>query len=136
MENIHEVLFAIVNLYVKSETAGSVPPAILDHIGKFMETLHQIYTFIEMQQEGNKIKQLFQNNETKKLLKECQEGLAQAKEFFGIQTQAQTLNDIRHFKDIADVMHKKLIELIETLSDSVTMSERSSVYLGSNESKN
>ncbi|KAF8138007.1 hypothetical protein K438DRAFT_1947057 [Mycena galopus ATCC 62051] len=135
MENIHEVLLAIVNLYVKSETAGSVPAAILDNIGKFMETLHQIYTFIEMQQEGNKIKQLFQNNETKKLLKECQEGLAQAKESFGIQTQAQTLNDIRHFKDTADVMHKNLIDLIETLSDSVTMSERSSVYLGSNESK-
>ncbi|KAF8156160.1 hypothetical protein K438DRAFT_1777586 [Mycena galopus ATCC 62051] len=126
MENIHEILLAIVNLYVKSETAGSVPLVILDNIGKFMETLHKIYTFIEMQQEGNKIKQLLQNNETKKLLKEWQEGLAQAKEFFGIQTQAQTLSDIRHFKDTADVMHKKLIELIETLSDSVTMSERSS----------
>jgi hypothetical protein len=37
MENIHQVLYAIVNLHIKSETAGSLHPAVLDHIGKFME---------------------------------------------------------------------------------------------------
>jgi hypothetical protein len=37
MENIHQVLYAIINLYIRSETAGSLPPAMLDNIGKFTE---------------------------------------------------------------------------------------------------
>jgi hypothetical protein len=37
MEDIYQVLFAIVNLHLKSETAGSLPPSMLDHIGKFTE---------------------------------------------------------------------------------------------------
>jgi hypothetical protein len=35
MENIHRVLYAIVNLYIRSETAGSLPPSVLDRIGSF-----------------------------------------------------------------------------------------------------
>lgn len=37
MENIHQILYAIVNLHVKSETVGSLPPLMVDHIGKFIE---------------------------------------------------------------------------------------------------
>jgi hypothetical protein len=37
MENIHPVLYAIISLYLKSETGGSLAPALLDNIGKFME---------------------------------------------------------------------------------------------------
>jgi hypothetical protein len=37
MENVHEVLYTIINLYLKSETVGSLPPAMVDNIGKFME---------------------------------------------------------------------------------------------------
>jgi hypothetical protein len=37
MENIHQVLYAIVDLHIKSETAGSLHPSILDHIGQFTE---------------------------------------------------------------------------------------------------
>ncbi|KAJ7678445.1 hypothetical protein B0H14DRAFT_2655913 [Mycena olivaceomarginata] len=36
-ENIHQVLFAIINLQLKAETAGSLPPAMLNNIGKLME---------------------------------------------------------------------------------------------------
>ncbi|KAF8168602.1 P-loop containing nucleoside triphosphate hydrolase protein [Mycena galopus ATCC 62051] len=136
MEDIHKVLCAIVNLHMKSETVGSLPSVMLNNIRKFMETLHKIYTFIEGQQGGSKIKHLFRNNEMKKLLKECHEGLAQATEFFGIQTQTQTLNDIRDFKKTVDVLHKDLIKLIEKFSDTSTVSARSSVYLDPNVSKN
>ncbi|KAF8147100.1 hypothetical protein K438DRAFT_1989954 [Mycena galopus ATCC 62051] len=37
MENIHEVLYAIINLHIISETPVSLPPATVHHIGKFME---------------------------------------------------------------------------------------------------
>ncbi|KAF8196221.1 hypothetical protein K438DRAFT_756503 [Mycena galopus ATCC 62051] len=136
MGNIHQVLYAIVNLHVESGTVWSLPPVMLNNIGKFMETLHRIYLFIEAQHEGNKIKHLFRNNEMNRLLKECDEGLAQARECFSVQTQTETLNDIRDFKKTVDLMHKELMDLIEKLSDTSTLSERASVYLGVNESRN
>lgn len=37
MENLHKILYAIVNLHIKSGIAGGLPPSMLDHIGKFME---------------------------------------------------------------------------------------------------
>jgi hypothetical protein len=37
LENIHKVLYAIINLHLKSEIVGSLPPAMLDNIGRFTE---------------------------------------------------------------------------------------------------
>ncbi|KAF8209277.1 hypothetical protein K438DRAFT_1812106 [Mycena galopus ATCC 62051] len=136
MENIHHILYAVVKLHIKSETVGSLPPLMLDNIGKFVETLHKIYTFVEAQQQGNKLMHLFHKNEMNKLLQDCHAGLKQAQEMFGIQTQTQTLDEIREFRKTVNLMHKEMIELIENLSETATVSERSSVYLGINESKN
>ena len=47
-------------------------------------TLHKIYTFVEAQQQGNKITHLFRNNEMNKLLQDCHAGLKQAQEMFGV----------------------------------------------------
>ncbi|KAF8207501.1 hypothetical protein K438DRAFT_1755541 [Mycena galopus ATCC 62051] len=130
MENIHRIVYAIINLHIKSETVGSLSPSMLDDVGKFMD-------FVEAQQEGNKIKHLFGNKETKKLLQDCCAGLTQAMDVFGIPRWVETLNDIREFKDTANLMHKELVKLIETLSDTSTLSsERSSVHWGVNESIN
>ncbi|KAF8209132.1 hypothetical protein K438DRAFT_1811808 [Mycena galopus ATCC 62051] len=136
MDNIHHILYGVVKLHIKSETVGSLPPLLLDNIGKFVETLHKIYTFVEAQQQGNKIMHLFRNNEMNKLLQDCHAGLKQAQEMFGIQTQTQTLDEIRDFRKTINLMHGELMELIENLSETTTVSERSSVYLGVNGSKN
>ncbi|KAF8125384.1 P-loop containing nucleoside triphosphate hydrolase protein [Mycena galopus ATCC 62051] len=135
MGNIHHILYGVVELHIKSETVGSLPPLLVDNIGKFVETLHKIYTFVEAQQQGNKIRHLFRNNEMNKLLQDCHAGLKQAQEMFSIQTQTQTLDEIREFRKTANLMHKEMMDLIENLSET-TVSERSSVYLGANESKN
>ncbi|KAJ7467830.1 hypothetical protein B0H11DRAFT_2306252 [Mycena galericulata] len=82
MENIHKVIYAIVDLHMKSETPGSLPPATLDHIGKFMQTIHKIHAYVEAQQGGNKIKQFFRQNEMSTLLKECYAGVQHAQEVF------------------------------------------------------
>jgi hypothetical protein len=37
IENIHHIFYAIVTLHIRSDIAGSLPPATLDHIGKFTE---------------------------------------------------------------------------------------------------
>ncbi|KAF8217545.1 hypothetical protein K438DRAFT_2036995 [Mycena galopus ATCC 62051] len=132
LENVHHILYAVVKLYIKSETVGSLPPLMLDNIGEFVETLHKIYVFVEAQQQGKKIRHLFGNNETNKLLQACHAGLKQAQDMFIIQTQTQTLDEVRDFRKTVDLMHKEMMELIENLSDSTTIEQ---VYLGGNESK-
>lgn len=98
LESILQVLHAILNLHIKSETAGSLPPAMLHEIGKFTvyvklpseqdcscwvhRTLHKTHTFVEAQRDGNRIKSFFRQSEMSALLKDCREGLERAKEVF------------------------------------------------------
>ncbi|KAJ7046010.1 hypothetical protein C8F04DRAFT_1248270 [Mycena alexandri] len=84
VEGIHQVVYPIIHLYLKSEAAGSLPPEVLDKIAQFTDTLHKIYTFIEIQQDGNKIRQFFRQSEVNKLLKDCHTGLDHAIETFRV----------------------------------------------------
>ncbi|KAF8184096.1 hypothetical protein K438DRAFT_1937370 [Mycena galopus ATCC 62051] len=136
MDNIHHILYAIVNLHMKSEIIGYLHPSMLYNVGRFIETLHKIYIFVEAQLEGTKIKHFLRSNEMNRLLQDCYAGQKEAQEVFNIQTQTQALNDISNFKKTTGLMHKKLIELIETLSDTNSVSGRSSVYNGANGWKN
>ncbi|KAJ7309479.1 P-loop containing nucleoside triphosphate hydrolase protein, partial [Mycena albidolilacea] len=135
MENIHPVLCTIISLYLKSETVEPLAPAMLDNIGRFMETLHKIYTFLEAQQDQNKLRHLFHNNEMQNLLQGCHAGLDQAAEVFKITTRPAIIGEIDTIKETTRLMHEELLELIQTQSDASTTSNRSSVYLGPNGSK-
>ncbi|KAJ7711081.1 hypothetical protein B0H14DRAFT_2645936 [Mycena olivaceomarginata] len=77
------------------------------------------------QQKGNKIKQIFHQSEMNTLLKECQAGVHQAFGIFKIETGVSVLTNVEEMKKAADTMHKELLELITTLSNT-TISERSS----------
>ncbi|KAJ7898707.1 hypothetical protein B0H14DRAFT_2557196 [Mycena olivaceomarginata] len=134
MEDIHKVLVAIVDLHITSET-GSLIPSILDHIGKFMETLHKIHTFFGQQTE-NRIKQLFQQRDMNALFKDCCAGLDDARKIFKIETSATIFSHINEMKKTTEMMHKQLLELISTLSEGSMSDKSSSVYKGDNESWN
>ncbi|KAJ7025826.1 hypothetical protein C8F04DRAFT_1400355, partial [Mycena alexandri] len=54
LESIHQVLYSIVQLHLKSEVIGSLSPAVLEDIG----------------QDGNKIKQFFRQTEFNGMFKE------------------------------------------------------------------
>ncbi|KAJ7838033.1 hypothetical protein B0H14DRAFT_3141268 [Mycena olivaceomarginata] len=125
VENIHPVLYTIINLHLKAETVESLSPEMLNNIGKFMETLHKIYTFLQGQQDGNRFKYLFRNNEVQKLFRECHAGLDQAVEVFEVTTRPLWVNDVDVLKKTAQLMHEELFELIQTLSDSSTSSNGS-----------
>ncbi|KAJ7462859.1 hypothetical protein FB451DRAFT_1494894 [Mycena latifolia] len=105
LENAYPVLCVIVNLHIKSETKGNLPPVALDHVGKFMETLHKIHTFVEAQQDGSKIKSFFRQTEMKTLLSECRTGLQQALE---TETNITTLGHIPQMQKEAEIMHKEI----------------------------
>ncbi|KAF7334760.1 hypothetical protein MSAN_02374500 [Mycena sanguinolenta] len=83
-KNLHGIIYAIVNLYLQSESPVSLPPARLEHVGNFTETLHKIHTFVEAQQDSNKIKQFLRQNQMSALLKDCWAGLQLALDNFAI----------------------------------------------------
>ncbi|KAJ7145233.1 P-loop containing nucleoside triphosphate hydrolase protein, partial [Mycena filopes] len=86
--------------------------------------------FLQIQQDGNKIKQFFRQAEANKLLKDCWAGLNQAIEVFKGQTGVTVLIDVTQVQTAADNMHEELLELIAALSETDgTISNRSSLVL-------
>jgi hypothetical protein len=91
-------------VHITSDMGGELPPSVLKHIGKFTEyvaglwwgerlplilttpirTLHKIHTFVEAQQNGNKLKIFFHQGEMSTLLKDCKAGLQQGFEIFQV----------------------------------------------------
>ncbi|KAJ7463345.1 hypothetical protein FB451DRAFT_1494414 [Mycena latifolia] len=105
LENVYQLLCAIVNLHLKSEAKGYLPPTTLNQVGKFTETLHKIHTFVEAQQDGSKIKSFFRQTEMKTLLSECRAGLQQAFEVFKTETNITVLG---HITQMQEIMHKEI----------------------------
>ncbi|KAJ7432925.1 hypothetical protein FB451DRAFT_1196692 [Mycena latifolia] len=125
MENIHGLLYAIVNLHIRSETGGCLSPSSLDHIGKFTETLHKIHMFVEMQQDSSKIKHFFRQNEITNMFRGCCEALQQALNVFKIDT---IFTSIAEMNKTTETMHKELLEMISALSDGTISDRSSSIY--------
>ncbi|KAJ7300622.1 P-loop containing nucleoside triphosphate hydrolase protein, partial [Mycena albidolilacea] len=124
LEQIHKLLNAITILHIKSDAGGEMPIEVLDHVGKFTEILHKIYTFVEAQQKGNRVKSFFRQGEISALLKDCQAGLQQSFEFFQIEG-TRALPDIAEMKKDAQKRHQEVLDMIEKLSEA-TASERAS----------
>ncbi|KAJ7462879.1 hypothetical protein FB451DRAFT_1370816 [Mycena latifolia] len=129
LENVYQLLNAIINLHIKSETKGSLDPATLGHVGKFTETLHKIHTFVEAQQDGSKIMHFFRQIETKTFLGECRAGLQQAFEVFKTETGVTALGSIIEMQEEAERMHTEVLELISTLSDGTTSDSSNSISM-------
>ncbi|KAJ7603264.1 hypothetical protein DFH06DRAFT_1350351 [Mycena polygramma] len=116
LEQTHELLNAILVTHIKSDTSADLPPSVLNHIGKFTETLHKVHTFIEAQQKGSKIKKLFHQGELSTLLKNCKEGLQQGLHSFQVDT-GKIMKDITDIQKQAEERHAEVLHLIEALSD-------------------
>ncbi|KAJ7691383.1 hypothetical protein B0H14DRAFT_3664450 [Mycena olivaceomarginata] len=124
LEQIHKVLNEITILHIKSDAGGEMPPEVLSHMGEFTEILHKIYTLVEAQQKGNRVKSFFQQGEVNTLLKDCQAGLQQSFDFFQIE-ETRALPDIAEMRKDAQKRHQEVLDMIEKLSEE-TASERAS----------
>ncbi|KAJ7894438.1 hypothetical protein B0H14DRAFT_3125580 [Mycena olivaceomarginata] len=134
LEQIHKLLYAIMILHIKSDTGGEMPIEVLNHFGKFTEyfpfgirILHKVYTFVEAQQKGNKVKNFFRQGELGTLLKDCQAGLQQSFDFFQIEGPG-ALQDIMEMQKDAQNKHQEVLNMIEKLSEA-TVSERASMVI-------
>ncbi|KAJ7094813.1 hypothetical protein C8R44DRAFT_890238 [Mycena epipterygia] len=125
MENVHELLYAVINLHMKAGTPSSLPPATLSAFGELIETLHKVYAFMEAQQDGNKIKHFFQQSETKTLLNDCHIRLQKVFDMFKMEGAINLHGNIVEMHKETERIHKELLEAISTSSDA-TISDRSS----------
>ncbi|KAJ6603367.1 hypothetical protein DFH09DRAFT_1270255 [Mycena vulgaris] len=101
LKQIHELIYAIIHLHVHSDTGGQLSPYMLKTLGRFMETLPKIHTFVEAQQQKSRVRKFFRQGEMNSLLKGCQVGLEQALEVF---------------KEYAEKTHQQVLELIACMS--------------------
>ncbi|KAJ7779653.1 hypothetical protein B0H16DRAFT_723631 [Mycena metata] len=134
-ECTHALLNAIITVYIKSDTGAELPPSTLNQIVKFIETLHKIHTFVEAQQGGSKIKNLFRYGKLAALLKDCKAGLQHTFDSFDIKT-VNIMTDVREMQDQAQLRHQEILDMMETLSSSDSASSISNVYSGSYASSN
>ncbi|KAJ7770762.1 hypothetical protein B0H16DRAFT_220076 [Mycena metata] len=130
MEHTHQLLSAIIGVYIESDTGAELPPSTLNQIVKFTETLHKIHTYVEAQQSGSKIKRFFRQGELNALLKDCKEGLQQGLDFF--QT-TDIIADAREMQEQAHTRHQEVLDIIEVTSNS---DSASSMYSRSYASSN
>ncbi|KAJ7026038.1 hypothetical protein C8F04DRAFT_1298478, partial [Mycena alexandri] len=135
MEYTHELLKAIIGVYIKSDTGPELPPSMLNEIAKFMETLHKIHTYVEAQQSGSKIKKFFRQGELSVLLKDCKAGLQKGLDFFNVKT-ADIMTNVREMQDQAQLRHQEMLNMIEDLLSSDSASSISKMYSSSYASSN
>ncbi|KAJ7133282.1 hypothetical protein C8R44DRAFT_849434 [Mycena epipterygia] len=119
MEEIHELLYAIINIHIKSGTGSTLPPATLSAFGE----LREVFVFMEAQQDGNKIKDFFHQSEKKILLNECRAGLQKAINMFKMEGAMNMHGNIDKMRKETERIHQ---ELLESISNSSDISERSS----------
>ncbi|KAJ7482625.1 hypothetical protein FB451DRAFT_1442105 [Mycena latifolia] len=126
LEQIHELMYAVIWVHLKSDTAGELSPIMLNNLGKLTGTLHKIHTYVEAEQEKSKIKQFFRQGEMRTLLKACHTGLEQAFEGFKVQG-ATVLSEVADMQQHAQKTHQEVLELISALSEDTSSKSGSSI---------
>ncbi|KAJ6542144.1 hypothetical protein DFH09DRAFT_1392762 [Mycena vulgaris] len=119
LEQTYGLLYAIVSLHMKPETGSDLSPSILNHLGKFTDTLYKIHTFVEAQQDKSKIRHFFRQGEMSKLLKDCNMGLQEALDHFKLQD-INLLNEVGVMQKFAEDRHQEVLDLIDDFSDGAT----------------
>ncbi|KAJ7111353.1 hypothetical protein C8R44DRAFT_257761 [Mycena epipterygia] len=117
MEDIHYIIYAIINLHMRSEPRGELSPEVLHYIGKFADTLHKIHGFIEAQQDGNKFKQLFRQSEMNQVFYDCNKRLQEILDIFKVEINTGVTFSIDDMRKATEKQQQELLELITTLSD-------------------
>ncbi|KAJ6563268.1 hypothetical protein DFH09DRAFT_1278943 [Mycena vulgaris] len=138
LEQTYGLLYAIVSLHMKPGTGPNLSPNMLNHLGKFTDTLYKIHTFVEAQQDKSKIRHFFHQGEMSKLLKGCNIGLQEALDHFKVTWQIlnlkkKQLQDINLLHEVgimqkfAEDRHQEVLDLIDAFSDGTTSDKGSLV---------
>ncbi|KAJ6619247.1 hypothetical protein B0H10DRAFT_1183073 [Mycena sp. CBHHK59/15] len=126
VEQINELLWAIVNLCVNSNTGDVLPPSILHNIGDFAQTLQKIHSYVEGQLKMGKIKRFFRQGESSQQLDECKTGLQHAVELFSVQTGATTMAGLVELRKGEEAQYNALLELVSARTATISSGNVSS----------
>ncbi|KAJ6492975.1 P-loop containing nucleoside triphosphate hydrolase protein [Mycena vulgaris] len=119
LEQTYGLLYAIISLHATPDTAPDLSPSMLNHLGKFTDTLYKIHTFVEAQQDKSKIRHFFRQGEMSKLLRDCNMGLQEALDHFKLQD-INLLNEVGIMQKFAEDRHQEVLGLIDALSSGTT----------------
>ncbi|KAJ7200008.1 hypothetical protein GGX14DRAFT_401014 [Mycena pura] len=122
VESIQQIITAIIDLHINAEAGSELALQTLHNLGKFTETIHQIYSYVEAQRHGNRLKQLLRQREMNQLLKHCKAGLGQAFDNFKYPK--------HYMQRKAHEQHVALLESITTLSDGGSSDKSSVIFHG------
>ncbi|KAJ6478454.1 hypothetical protein DFH09DRAFT_1292851 [Mycena vulgaris] len=139
LEQTYGLLYAIISLHTTSDIALDLSPSMLNHLGKFTDTLYKIHTFVEAQQDKSKIRHFFRQGEMSKLLRDCNMGLQEALDHFKVKWFAilyvhasiqpekkkqlqdiNLLNEVGIMQKFAEDKHQEVLGLIDAFSDGTT----------------
>ncbi|KAJ7807633.1 hypothetical protein B0H14DRAFT_2872376, partial [Mycena olivaceomarginata] len=114
VEQIHEILCAIITVYSISATTGEVRPGLLYDATKFAETLQRILY--------GKLKKLFQHFNQASQLSACKKELEQTLELFHLQTGVSTTVGVMQIHKNAEQQHEKLMDCHNFWPSTATLS--------------
>ncbi|KAJ6587360.1 hypothetical protein B0H10DRAFT_2234032 [Mycena sp. CBHHK59/15] len=137
VEQINELLWAIVDLCVNSKTGDVLPPSILHNIGNLhsasstqivpnvpefstYRTLQKIHSYVEGQLKMGKIKRFFRQGENSQQLDECKTGLQHAVELFSVQTGATTMAGLAELQKGEEARYNALLELVSARTATIS----------------
>ncbi|KAJ7095552.1 hypothetical protein C8R44DRAFT_989482 [Mycena epipterygia] len=129
VEDIHEIVTAVIHLYSQTETDGVLPPVVLYDMAKFTETLQKIYTFGAAKQGMGLIKKFFKQQDNAAGLAECQAALRHSLEIFRVRMGTSTSVGMAQMRKTAKQQHEELLALLAAHPE-LTNSDRSSSLTG------
>ncbi|KAJ7699369.1 hypothetical protein B0H17DRAFT_307929 [Mycena rosella] len=138
IEQIDQLLCIIIDLC--SQPYAALPPAVLDAIGKFAETLQKIEVFIRMQHGMGRLKRFWKQQENTAQLEDCKTGLKEVFDTFSIKTSLAVAGGFADMRLATERRHQELLKLISdnnSFNEGSSMSSTSSIRtLSSNGSLN
>ncbi|KAJ7257717.1 hypothetical protein C8J57DRAFT_1647432 [Mycena rebaudengoi] len=111
-EQIHHILAAVIVVYETTKINGSLPPAILSEIAKFVETLRKIDVYFKAKQGMGKLKRLLNLTESGNEVKACKAELEHTLDTFRLQTRMSAASTIFLMRKDIGQMHQELIEFV------------------------
>ncbi|KAJ7471433.1 hypothetical protein B0H11DRAFT_2039968 [Mycena galericulata] len=129
IEQIHELLWSIVDVCVNLKTGDFLPPSTLNNIGHFARTLQKILSFVEDMVKMGTLKRFFRQGENAQQLKECKEGLQHALHVFAVQHAVGATAALAGFRIDDSARHEHLLQLIAAQASQVFSDNVSSVCI-------
>ncbi|KAJ6526740.1 hypothetical protein B0H19DRAFT_1275590 [Mycena capillaripes] len=125
VEQIHGILWAIIDLCITSESADFLSPSILHNMGNFTQTLEKMHSLMEAQLTMGKFKRLLRGGNTQGL-EECKNEMTNALEAFALNSTMSATEQLGKVQMDEESRHDELLALVAQLSTTTTSSAHSS----------